>query len=513
MHGNSLKTLSILTCLTAALFATPTPAIPLQGMEFPEKRPVRLGFTATPIAPRAQLEAEVYYHDGQARIELDFDDMKPAILFGGDVTCYVVWAVTRDGQTENLGELVTRKRYGKMTFSTGKKTFALLVTAESYYLVGRPSELVIFHNEANVMDGGRSAPFSYDDFVEAPRHSMDGIAHIIWDSKVPLELLQARKAYELAQRADAATHASQVFKEAGNAMRGANVTATSAPKSRELVDLSRRAVALSNEALNISMHRRESIELERQIAKRRAETKELERRAFKAEAAAEAARRMTDEARAEQERTRAETAALESEKTRLESAMAALSREKTELLGDSERLGLEKATLEEEARRLQDESTRLAAEAERQRQAREELNGRLQAALSHVAETQESVRGLVINLPDILFDLDEATLKTEAQLVLAKLTGILLILPDQAVTIEGHTDSTGSAGYNLDLSERRANAVRFFLQSQGLDAPRLNAVGYGMQRPVADNSTVEGRKRNRRVEIVISETAETLASR
>jgi outer membrane protein OmpA-like peptidoglycan-associated protein len=118
----------------------------------------------------------------------------------------------------------------------------------------------------------------------------------------------------------------------------------------------------------------------------------------------------------------------------------------------------------------------------------------------------------VVNLPDILFDVNEATLKPEAQVVLAKLAGILLIMPDQRATIEGHTDSTGSADYNLDLSERRANSVRHFLRSQGLDPGRLQAVGYGMQQPVADNSTSEGRGRNRRVEIVINETGGTVSS-
>ena len=122
------------------------------------------------------------------------------------------------------------------------------------------------------------------------------------------------------------------------------------------------------------------------------------------------------------------------------------------------------------------------------------------------------MRGLVINLPDILFDLNEATLKPQTQVVLAKLAGILLIMPDRGLAIEGHTDSTGSAEYNLDLSQRRANAVLDFLQSQGLDAERLSAIGYGMQRPMADNSVEEGRQRNRRVEIVISEPREAIAA-
>ncbi|UCF51705.1 MAG: OmpA family protein, partial [Bradyrhizobium sp.] len=174
----------------------------------------------------------------------------------------------------------------------------------------------------------------------------------------------------------------------------------------------------------------------------------------------------------------AETSTLRGEKSALEGTMQALRLEKAELHAESERLRMEKAHLERESQRLQQEKA--------------ELNNRLQAALSHVAETKDSVRGFVVNLPDILFDVDQATLKPEARLVLAKLAGILLIMPDQGALIEGHTDSTGSAEYNLDLSQRRANTVLQFLSAQGLGASRLQAVGYGMQRPVADNATPEG---------------------
>ena len=96
--------------------------------------------------------------------------------------------------------------------------------------------------------------------------------------------------------------------------------------------------------------------------------------------------------------------------------------------------------------------------------------------------------------------------------MLAKLTGILLITPDKDATIEGYTDSTGTAEHNMALSQQRANTVLYFLQSQGLDPARMRAVGYGMQRPVADNSLAGGRKRNRRVEIIISDPSETVAS-
>jgi outer membrane protein OmpA-like peptidoglycan-associated protein len=547
MYLNERKILVAAVCLAVAIPLAHASSVELHNVQFPERSPVGLSFEATPIAPSARVHTEVTHRRGQARIELSYEEIKPAILFGGDVTCYVVWAVTRDGQAENLGELLTRKLRGRLTFSTGKKNFALMVTAESFYLVGQPSELVVFKNRPSPASLAESAPFTFDGLRPAPRHSMDAIAHIKWDSKVPLELLQARKAFELATRHEAADHAAQIHGEAEAALATANKIAASAPKSRDLLDSARRAVALSNEALNISMHRLEAMELERQLAQRREETAALERRAAEAEAAVAAAERLTAEAsdqaeraRAERERMVAETGTLRNEKVGLETAMLSLRQEKSRLEDDSARLEREKAALEAESRRLADEKTALEGEAERLRQEKvalgqeaehlrgekaslenealrlqhekDQLAGRLQSALSHVADTEESVRGFVINLPDILFGLNEADLKPETRLILAKLAGILLVMPDQDVLVEGHTDSTGSVEYNLDLSQRRALAVLQFLQAQGLQPERLRSMGYGMQRPVADNSSTEGRRRNRRVEIVISARSEEIAS-
>ncbi|NIM01858.1 MAG: OmpA family protein [Acidobacteria bacterium] len=536
----------------AALAAEP---VELQSIAFPEKRSIDLPIVNRPAAPAARLEAEVIHRQGQAKIEISFTKMKPAILFGGDVTCYVVWAVTRDGNAENLGELLTPKPSGRLTFYSGQKNFALVVTAEAYNLVSRPSELLMFRNVAPAGQSNLASSFPFKGFVEAPEHYMDGISHLKWDSDVPLELLQARKAFDLAVEIGAQTHAAQIYGEAAEALSHANAIARQTSRGRELLDASRRAVALSNEALNISHHRLEAIRVEEELARRREETAALERRAAEAENAVAKAQRLTEQAReearlarAERERTASETAALRTEKASLEMAMVQMRQEKNELQLESAQLFRDKSSLENEAAllrqekvsletlsrqlqadkaELEEESTELreskeALEIEKTEQQRlaeklrlekEEIQGRLQSALSHVAETKDSARGFVVNLPDILFDVDEATLKHDAQLALAKLAGILLILPDQHVLIEGHTDSTGSAAHNLTLSQQRANAVLALLASQGLDRTRLEAIGFGMDRPMADNTTSEGRRRNRRVELVISASAQGVASK
>jgi len=154
---------------------------------------------------------------------------------------------------------------------------------------------------------------------------------------------------------------------------------------------------------------------------------------------------------------------------------------------------------------LRAERTNLEKSMESLKEEKATLSGRLQDALSKVADTQQSARGMIVNLPDILFAVNQATLKPEASMVLAKLAGILLIMQDLNLRVEGHTDSTGSAAYNQKLSQQRADSVMDFLARQGIATQRMKSVGYGMDRPVADNNSADSRQKNRRVEIVIAE--------
>jgi len=154
------------------------------------------------------------------------------------------------------------------------------------------------------------------------------------------------------------------------------------------------------------------------------------------------------------------------------------------------------------------EANRKIAEKERAIQAAEhekqQLRVRLLEQFNRVLPTTDSPRGLVVNMGDVLFDTGKSDLRSGAREALAKLSGIVLNYPSLRLAIEGHTDSTGSAEFNQTLSEKRADAVRDYLVSQGLDAAKLSSQGMGMNDPVADNDTAEGRQKNRRVEIVVS---------
>jgi outer membrane protein OmpA-like peptidoglycan-associated protein len=530
----------------AAVGQTYAAEVTLHQVTFPEKKTIDLEFSRTRQAPVATLKADVKIYEGQAQIELKFQSMKPAVLFGGDVTSYVLWAITRDGTVENLGELWVREDSDKIDYSTGLKSFAMMVTGESYPLVTKPSALVLFTSRASDSKRAESSPFLFSDLGPAPDVGMDSIAGITWDSSKPLDVVQAEKAYEIAEREGALEYTPQIMKDARFAL-GQARNFSAARKSKQTIDYSRRSVFQSGEAIQITKRRKEREEIERQIEQRRKEMEALEARAKAAEEQSQLAQAQLKQAEAAlveaglQQRkadeaiasTRQELSSLEQQQLTLQQEKAQLVTEKEALLAEKNTLAAEKESLLAEKNALLAEKNTLAAEkeslladkaalqaqqdtlqqsigeleerAERLKQEREELSARLEGALSQVAETRDSARGLIVNLPDILFDLNEATLKQEARIVIAKLAGILLIMREQNLRVEGHTDSTGTDEYNQGLSERRAATVRDFLAGQGINMNRMVAVGYGERRPVADNDSREGRKKNRRVEIIIAQ--------
>jgi outer membrane protein OmpA-like peptidoglycan-associated protein len=496
----------VLIVLTAVVATSAASAaeLSLNAVTFPEGKSVDLELTPTDRAPRADVEAEVRYRDGQAQVEVEFDDLKPAVLFGGDITCYVVWAVKPDSTFENLGELFMDYRDGKVKMSTGLKRFALMITAEAYSLVDAPSELVVFTNQPAEAKRADTSSFTFRGLRPAAPHEQENIVTVRWDSDTPLDLVQAEKAFELAERTDASSYAPGIMSDAQIKLSQArNLAESSKDKTRR--DYSRRAIALASEAIQIAVRRQEAERLARQIAERRAEMEALEARAQEAEQQAEKAETAMERSRAQLEAAREEIGEANRRKAKALEAQREAEAAVREAEAEHRRLAAEKLTLLEEQAELRRSLDDMEATMAELREEKEQLSSRLEGALSKVASTKSSARGFIVNLPDILFDTNESTLKPDAKIVIAKLAGILLIMQDLNLRIEGHTDSKGSEAYNQKLSERRADSVRTFLHNSGINVNRMIAVGYGENRPVANNDTAEGRQQNRRVEIVIAE--------
>jgi outer membrane protein OmpA-like peptidoglycan-associated protein len=431
----------LLGLLVAAPAAFGAP-VRVTGVEFLPNKSVSVPFASQKNAPQAELNADVQFKHGQSRIKLNYKDLKPAILFGGDVTSYVLWAVTADGRATNLGEVQQNgKASGTETFYVGLKGFAMLVTAEPYFMVARPSAMVMFVGGPPKKEKSRSASYTFVGLAMAPRHDVNNIDELHWDSKQSLLLRQAQKAYEMATRYEARTYAGAAYEMAGSELEAAEAAAAKRSGSKELDNSARNAVQLCNTAINIAVRKIAAGEIATVIAMRQAQLDASEERS--------------------------ETA---------EMMVAVLSSQQAQM----------SATLEEA------ESVNI------------ELQTLLLDALSTIAEARVEAAMIVLTLPGILFGTDEATLKPEAEMGLAKLSGILMVFHRATVAIGGYTDVTGDTDYNVKLSGRRAESVMNLLTEQGVAPGRVTAAGYGAADPVADNSTQAGRAANRRVEMIIT---------
>src|SRR5207253_409872 len=225
--------------------------------------------------------------------------------------------------------------------------------------------------------------------------------------------------------------------------------------------------------------------------------REAQNQAEQAQQSAEQAKAQADDearqrAEAERDRRAAERAKTEAEQARQQAEAAR-----------ADALAQQQAA---QSQALQAQQTAQQAEQARQQteQQAQETRERLLQQLNQVLQTRESARGLIVDMPDVLFDTGQHTLKVGARERLAKVAGILLAYPDLRVNVEGHTDNVGGLEFNQRLSEERANAVRTFLVEQGVRLENIESHGVGMSEPVASNSTREGRQMNRRVDLVVS---------
>ena len=206
---------------------------------------------------------------------------------------------------------------------------------------------------------------------------------------------------------------------------------------------------------------------------------------------------------------------LEAEKAKLQDQGARL---QAEMQQNQEKFKAEaaaqQAALKAAGKREADLQKKLAAEKKALAEERAKAEARQAEAMNKLNELQSKLiqvskdaRGIILSMSDILFDVNKASLKADLKTSLAKVAGILSVYQQFNVSIEGHTDNTGSEDHNMKLSQQRADNVKSFLVEQGIDAGRLTAKGLGMTRPIADNKTKEGRQKNRRVDLVIQDKA------
>jgi len=497
-----------------------------------------LDFEGTSLLPKAEGRANISGEKGYIRIDAKFDKIEPATRFGPEYLTYVMWAITPEGRATNLGELQLKGDDGRLKVTTELQAFALIVTAEPYFAVTQPSDVVVMENvvRKGLWDNtnGRVEPLQAKyELLKRGTYLMntDGVS-VKWPAPapgVPLDLAQARNAVEIARLARADQYATDTYGKAARLLADAEEARKRHNDRNKIMMPARQAAQTAEDGRIIALQRQEQIYQEQQ----RAAALQRENDARDRARAEEERRLQADQQRllAEQQRQNADLQRQQAEQQRLladqqrqqaeqEKAAADAARAAAEAAAERGRLDAERQRADADRvraeagrARLDAESARAAAEAQAQ-QARSvaeqserekaQLRDQLRAQLDTILETRETARGLVVNVSDVLFDFDSANLKPGAREKVARIAGILQSHPDLRIQVEGHTDSVGSDDYNLRLSERRAESVRTGLVQQGIARDVVGTAGFGESKPVATNSTAAGRQQNRRVEIVVS---------
>jgi outer membrane protein OmpA-like peptidoglycan-associated protein len=511
----------------------------------------KINFQGTDLMPGAAGEAKVESKRGALEIEAEFSGLDRPTSFGNEYLTYVLWAISPEGRPVNIGEvLVGGNHRSKVDVTTDLQAFALVVTAEPYYAVRRPSNVVVLENAI------RSDTVGATEAVDAKYELIDRGGYIptgykfdpvILNAKLPLEFFEARNALRIAQSAGAERYASTSYEKAVHQMNEADTLATSKHENKKsLISLSREVVQTSEDAREIAVKHidEERAESERAAgvgreahANNRA-NEESDRRVNAEALTADANRRRDDadrnnvnaqaaQADAERDRNKAQrqqqAAEADSDRNRANAASSDAQlqqsvRDRDEADRKNVNAQAAQADAERDRNNAQQQQHVAEADSDRNRAAaassdaqlqqsvreREDLRARLLQQFNLILETRDTARGLVVNMSDVLFDSGKYTLRPLAREKLAKISGIVLAYPSLKLAVEGNTDSVGTETFNQQLSEQRAEGVRSYLTHQGIPESSTSARGFGKTRPIASNDTSEGRQQNRRVELVVS---------
>jgi len=474
-----------------------------------------VGLVGTAAQPGARGDAKVDSKTGATKVEVNVDKMRPPSTVGDEFLTYVVWAITPEGRAQNLGELMLDGDHAKLSAATELQSFGIVVTAEPYYAVTQPSDVVVMEGIIKPGTTGTITPIEAK-YELLPRGSYTAKlppgdrVRLREARNMPVDLMEARQAMAIARSVGADRYAADTMSKADVDLRNAEAFLMSKGDKKKIQTLARNVTQLAEDARIISVKKMEEEQLE-------AERRQAEQRVAAANTAAEQETRRRELAEAERrlamEREQSSRLLAEREAAQRRAAQEAARQAALEVESANQaRADANRAKAEAEQARLaalaeQERLRGMAREAgdarDRAEQEKAKIRADLLRQLNLVLETRETARGLIVNMSDVLFDFGKYTLKPGAREKLAKIAGIVITHPGLKLEVEGHTDNVGSEEFNQTLSERRAEAVRSYLVEQGVNGT-VTARGFGKLRPVSDNSTADGRARNRRVEIVVS---------
>jgi len=449
-------------------------------------------FAGTALLPSANGKAKVRSKRGTLEVEAEFGSLQNPTIFGNEYLTYVLWAVSPEGRAVNLGEvLVGDNDRSKLTATTELQAFALIVTAEPYYAVRQPSNVVILENVVNADTKGTTEQVNAKyELMERGGYIPTGYKFdpVVLSASLPLEFYEARNALRIAQSEGAETYAGPSYQHAVEYMNSADAYATRKNvEKKPLIAAARQAVQTAEDAREIAVkrideERRNAVLQASSDAQARSQSQAEDATRLKLQAQSDSAAAQSEAVRAKDEAVRAQAekqASLAASASAVSAAQA--DAEQSRLIAQQAQQGEQKAVNDKAAMRAQ-----------------------LSEQLNKVLETRDSARGLIVSMSDVLFDTGKYSLKPGAREKLAKVAGILIAYPGLNIEVGGYTDNVGGDEMNVKLSENRAGSVRDYLVEQGVASTSVSAKGFGNSLPVASNENASGRQQNRRVELVVS---------
>ena len=461
----------------------------------------KIDFRGTALMPAAHGDANVESKQGYIEIKADFRNLQSATRFGPEFLTYVMWTITPEGRASNIGEVILNGTSSKLDVTTELQAFGLVITAEPYFGVTQPSDVVVMENfvRADTVGKVEEIDAKYE-LLQRGQYTVNvppaDLKPIPLDKKTPLDLYEARNAVRIARWAGADDSASESFQKASKLLEQAEAYKSRNAGNKPVSMMAREAVQTAEDARLITLKSQADARLEQERTASAEREADANAKAADARASANDAERAATAAQAQTERTRLDAQAAAERAT----ADARAQAERTTI--DADRAAERSARDKADAAAASEQALKTVAEnAEREKK---DLRSKLVTQLNLFLDTRDSARGLIVNMSDVLFDSGQFSLKAGAREKLAKISGIVLAYPTLKLEVEGYTDSVGSDDFNMKLSENRAGSVRDFMVQEGIVTSSISSRGFGKTMPVATNETAAGRQQNRRVELVVS---------
>lgn len=484
------------------------------------KDPVSVTLAGTTLRPTARGEATVerWRKRNESEIDITIENMIPAFNYGGDYTTYVLWAITPAGQVDNLGEFRLSGSSARLKAATPQQTFAMIVTAEPHYLVKLPSQKIVLENLAptskNVQVQASEIYFTGDSGKYYNDTTVPTIAERDYN-KTPMELLQARRAVQIARLADGEHYDAADFTQAANLLNQAEDAFRHGAKVYDVGRVAREAITVAVRTRDIAEERAAAAERRSEIARRDAEVRratetatdlnsqltEAQSRLKASEIARVNAQDQLDRVMREAADARAENRSLRSENDRLRNDVDRLNQDLTEARG---RISDLQSQYSSTTARLSETSSKVEAmeRAEREKQqaeARRRDFASLQSSVAAIVTVKPSGNGFVVTLPDSFFVPNLTTLHLRAKAKMDALGSVIAAHRDAAFSIEGHSDARANAD---SFALGRAQAVADYLAALGVSRTSIRVESRGSTVPISTRKTLAARAMNRRVELV-----------